>query len=126
MAAPFLNEFARNQVGTIRIGGWPLPDTLLIDRAPYLGRHPVPHQLFGEIDRRRDQHNSANCGAVLGGVGFKPAPTGAASHLTDEQKRDPTAHRRAHENLRPPAKGIEYREAFLQPAADRTVVESAA
>src|SRR5262249_59645486 len=41
------------------------------------------------------------------------------------QQRNPPAHRRADQHLRPLAAGLEHREAVLEPAADRAVGEIA-
>ena len=80
----------------------------------HLGRKILPHQHFGEIDRRRDQHHARELGLRA------PVP-----ELTREQQREPAAHRGADQNLRPVAKSFEDGEAFLEPASDRAVGEPA-
>jgi hypothetical protein len=79
-------------------------------------RKSLPHQLFGKIRRRRDQHEACERGA-----GRR-----ASSKLARQQQRHPSAHGRAYHHLRPETKLLEHRDALFQPASDGTAGEIAA
>src|SRR5712692_5324157 len=116
VSASLLDEPAGDRIGLLGILRRSRPNAGLLDLALDLRRKPFPHQLFGEVDRRRDQHEAHHARVWLR----------AARQLARQQQRQPPSHRRADHNLRPAAKGIEHGERFLEPAADRAVGEIAA
>ena len=80
--AAVLDEPTRDQVRLCRILRGARIDTLLLDLTADFGRKALPHQLFGEIDGWRDQHQAGNrCGCVR--------PCG---DLAREQQSEPAAH----------------------------------
>jgi hypothetical protein len=114
MIASLLDQRACDWIPAGIIDGRPQPRAGLHDLAPHVGRHLLPHQLFGEIDRRRDQHQARE---------RRPAMIARSRQVAGEQKREPASHGRANRNLRPLAAGAEDRDALLQPAADAAVGE---
>ena len=62
MLAPVLDQSARDQIRLLRIFRWPRPGSRLLDLLFDLGREALPHQRFGEIRRRRDQHHARETG----------------------------------------------------------------
>ena len=115
MVAAFLDQRARDRIGRA-IGRRPQPHALGLDLLPDLRRKALPHQLFGEIRRRRDQYQA----------GQRCIAAAAPGDLARQQQRHPAAHRRADHDLRARAEPLEHRDAFFQPAPDRAVDEGAA
>jgi hypothetical protein len=87
----------------------------LLDCSPYLGGHLFPHQFFGEIDRWSNQHET---GDVRG-------TRGPAADLARNEKRKPSAHGGAHEDLRATATCLVYRDAIFKPPTDGSVRKAA-
>ena len=116
MIAAFLDQLPGDEIRLRRILRRPRPNSVLLELAPDLGRKSIPHQLFGEIDRRRDEHQAGDARRAC----FAALPQGP-----HHEQRDPAAHRRADQNLRTLAASVEYREAIGEPAADRAVSEGA-
>ena len=116
MLAPLLDQAAGDRIGRFRILRRPLPGAFGLDLPLHLGREFLPHQLFGEIDRRRDQHQA----------GDRARAAARRFELARQQQRQPAAHRRADQHLRALGEALEHRGAVLQPAADGAVGEVAA
>ena len=95
-----------DQIGLLRIFRRPPPGALLFDLLSDLGREALPHQRFGEIDRRRDQHQA---GKLPPG-----APAGAArrSRASRSEIHPPIDEPMA--IVRSAAKCREHRDSFLR------------
>ena len=75
-------------------------------------------------------HISSSVKSTAGAIRTMPATEAGPELLRrfnsrTRQQRQPTAHRRADQNLRAAAAGVEHRKTVGKPAADRTVGESA-
>src|SRR5712672_3187481 len=82
LIATLLDQCACERI-RLAILRWPQPHALALDLPADLGRKPVPHQRFGKIRRRRDQHQAGQrCAAY-------PAPR----DLARQQERHPATHR---------------------------------
>jgi hypothetical protein len=119
MVAPVLDQPLRDRIGIGRIGGRPIPETVALDCLLNLGRELLPYQHFGEIDRRGNQHEAGDRGRGRAGS------RGATLEFAQQQERDPAAHGRADDHLRPAAERVENREAVLDPGCDRAIGEIA-
>ena len=118
MLAAVLDQAAGDQIGFLGILRGPRPGAVVLDLALDLGREALPHQLLGEIDRRRDQHQAGDGGRRAAWA--RRASSRTSSSASQPPMEEPITH------LRPAAEGVEHRDAFLEPAADRAVGEVAA
>ena len=117
MVAALLDQRAGDRIGrAVAILRRPHPYALADDFLPDLIGEAVPHQLLGEVGRRRDQHEARECRIrrLTSGDGAR------------QQECHPTAHRRADHDLRPATKLLEHGDALFEPAPDGTVDEDAA
>ena len=73
----------------------------------------LPHQRLGEIDRRREQHETRETALFA----FRREPPG-------QKQRDPAAHGAADDDLRPLRRTFEDALALLQPVADAALLET--
>ena len=115
MLAAVLDQPLGDRIGRFGIFRRPHPGALVLDLALDSVRELLPHQLFGEVHRRRDQHHAGD-----------RAPPIAACAVARQQQRQPAAHRRADHHLRALGELRVDRDALLQPAADGAVIEVAA
>jgi hypothetical protein len=83
VAPSVLDQAARDEIGLIRIGRWPLPGAGFLDLTLHLGWETLPHQLLGEIDCGRDQNEPHEARPRLR----------ALRQLTRKQKCQPRSHR---------------------------------
>ena len=116
MLASVLDQVAGDRVGLFGILRRACPDTGLLDLTLDLRRKPLPHQLFSEIDRGRDEHEPRDARICRR----------SARQFAAQQQREPASHRRADHDLRLAAKRFKYGERLLEPAADGALGEISA
>ena len=113
MPAPVLNQPTGDRRGFGRIVRRPSPDAFFHEFGACGGVELRPHQLFGEIHRRREQDQTGETRQRADG-----------GEMTRQQQRQPAAHRTADQNLRPLRRGLKNRDALGQPVANAAVDKS--